>query len=697
MIDRKISRVALLQDYTGYPEKLLSELEEVAGKGYDTVCFYARIEEMDVFRKLCEKASSMGLSVSAFTAYMKYQEKYLSEHPEQRLVSAREMKDQDGLSTSSWGCPFNADFKERYFNFLREVAVCPGIIRIWLNDEASLPGSGCHCRNCRQAYSMDIGAEMPLVVEPEAGDWQDIKWRNYLKWNIGRWNAIHAEMVQVVHKINPEIKAIFQASPASDIWHNPWKSCVDLAGMAKQLDGLCTDPYYTFHKAPFFTPAETYLSEWSRFLVGMVPADGVVEIVPQGFSFSTFTRPLGVEDGLWSAIIPPACGVNIITPYTYTLQRCSPVQEAYESCFKMDRYFEKVFPLKYAAIVHGAGTEIYLRPIPADVPDSYDGVRVLPLAQALRHRGIPYGYLPDICLSDDAALSDYRVVILPEVDCLSSAMEDGIRRFNASNGNIVILGQLGIADETGSRHGRSLLEGLSGIRVLAETGDTRRFRIKDDYRKIDAFQHIDEDIVEKYSGGVYRPLYTLNCCVDAEVPSDAEIIAEFVDEYSVPTGNPAIVSLKCGGNILWFAGFPSHISFNGRYGLPVRNLSHLLFAALIEDVAGVLPSLRVEGWPPDVPMKNIWPLSHYHMSTFEFFPLSGEDHFIGVVASYFKEPTSFPMVLDLPPGRDLIEVKELISNRSIPFEKSDGKVRVQVDMKFDTPVVVMLFCLSHRC
>ena len=41
------------------------------------------------------------------------------------------------------------------------------------------------------------------------------------------------------------------------------------------------------------------------------------------------------------------------------------------------------------------------------------------------------------------------------------------------------------------------------------------------------------------------------------------------------------------------------------------------------------------------------------------------------MTSYFREPASFPMVLDLPEEKELDEVRELLSDEALPF-MSDG-------------------------
>ena len=693
MASRTITRVALLQDYTGASELLLPVIDDVAAKGYDAVAFFIKLEELDVFRRLCEKAASLGLGVSVFTGYMKYQYEYLSRHPQQRMVSVSGGVDQDGISNHSWGCPFNPDFKQRYFDFLRAIAAMPGVFRIAVNDEAYL-GDGCYCAHCQRAWAEQVGGQMPRIESPREDDWDDERWRAYLHWKMNRWDLVHGEMAEIVHQVNPATQVIFQASPAVDLWRNPWITGVNLAGMVEHLDGLSTDPYYTFHDVPHFQPREVYLSEWSRFLAGIVPAGKVAEMVPQAFSHPTFTRPLGAQDGYWAALVPPACGIDTVTPYTYTLQRCSPMQKTYEDCFRLDGYFERTAPLQYAGLVHGAQTEIYRRPMPAQTPGSYDGTRVLPVADALRHRGLPYAYIPDSRLHDAEALRSFPVLILPEVNCLSTAQAQGIGHYAEAAGNLVILGQLGVCDEVGSPHDASLLQQTADIEVIAETDEQRHFTLVPTHPLADALQTLlDEDIPERLRTDCYAPTGALTHCVDAEVPADAEVIAEFVTADGTATGRPAIVSLDRGSRVVWFAGFPARTTVTP-VGINVRNHAHLLLPALAEWAAGDKPPLRVENWPPSVPMKDLRPLDHRYMPTCEFFPLAGDDLFVGLVTSYFGEPTAFPIVLDIPPGKQLQSIEEAISGAQVSFEIRDGQATVEVALDFDTPALLYVFALA---
>jgi hypothetical protein len=504
-----------------------------------------------------------------------------------------------------------------------------------------------------------------------------------------RWNAVHAELAKVIRAVRPGIKVSFQSSPAVDLWMNPWYSAVDLAAMARDLDSISTDPYYTFHRR-IFDPAEVYLSEWSRFLAGIVPEGKQAGIIPQAFSHPTFTRPLNEADGIWSAIVPPACGVTFIAPYTYTLQRCSPVQKAYESCFGLDSYLEKTVPLAYAGIVHGLKSEVFKFPMRMETPDSYDGTRLFPVAAALRHGGVPYGFVADQSLERSETMTRFQVVVFPEIACMSEQERQGVGDYIRAGGNAIILGGLGEANETGENARRSLLAELFDLTVGEVSRSAQAFRLTSNNPAAKTLEYPDPEAARRYMDGTMAPLFTLSHTRNAIAPRDARVLARFKAD-----GNPAILSFhRYGGRVVWFAGFPTRTTQNARYGTTVLNQAHPLFARLTEWAAGRKPVLRVGGWPPKVPMRELRPLDRRFMPTFEFFPLRGEDCFLGVVTSYLREPTSFPMTLEVPEGRRLKRVVELLSRRRVPFRLKGTEATIKVQPTFDTPAFVYLFELE---
>jgi hypothetical protein len=688
MKKRTIIRSAFLQNYEGKLEKLYPVVDEVADKGY-TMVHLSGLDDLEHTHKLCSLAHARGLQVCIFTGYMKYDFAFIAENPELSMISARDTLDQDGLSMRTWGCPWNPRMKERYYNKLREISTYPGMTQIDLNDEAML-ADGCYCKICREEYDREIGGEIPCRPDPVLEDWQDPKWREYMAWRIQRWTDLHTEMAEVIREVNPDIQVCFQASPASDMWNNPWFTAIDLAGMAKTLDRISTNPYYTFHQR-IFDPAEVYLSEWSRFLVGILPEDKEVVIVPQGFAHPTFTRPMNESDGVWAAVVPPACGVNIASPYTYLLQKCIPMQAPYEETWKkLDPVFETVEPLRHIAVVHGLRTEVMQVPVPMAYPFNYDTTRMFPVAASLRQAGVPYGFLADSALADPERMAKFRVLALPQIGCLSGEERDGLRGYLQGGGNAVIFGELGDADETGGAT-PSLLTELFGIEVREAIGDAQVFTPEPGCPGFDNLRQFDPEAVRRLYDGTSEPLFGLSICRAALLPDDARVLGTFDAEGHLP----AIVSLeRYGGRILWFAGFPMRTMLHPSYNTWVRNRAHELVARLAEWTAGDAPPLRVEDWPPCTPMDEVRPLDHRFMATHEFLPSQGDDRFLGVITSYFREPAEYPMVLRVPAGRKLAQVTELMEDQSVPWTMSGDEARIQVNVTQNTAALVYQFELE---
>ncbi len=683
---RKINRIAFLQDYTGHPEKLLSLLPEVKKKGYSHVAFSAMFHEIDLVKELSNEAQSLGLKSCCFTGYMKYQQKYLSQNIDQRMVCSNEVKDQDNIDVF-WGCPFNPKFLKRYLDFLKVLASYNGVEEIWVNDEAALGASessfGCYCASCRNLYEQEFKLPIPLVV-----DWRDQQWKTFVAWRFKLWSNVHGMMKCTIKTINPQIRVAFLTSPSVAFYSGKnWATGIDLGAMINQIDGIYADPYYTFHHnfAINFTPRENYLSEWCRFLSGIMPEGKRAGIVPQGFSHATFSRPLSEADGYWSALVPVAAGITNIAPYTYTLQKKSPVQKVYEKCFKLDKYFEKVEPLKYAALVYGFNSGTYSW----NNKSSYDLDVVLPCAESLRQHGIPYQYLHDSQLQT-RNLSAYRILILPQISCLSSIQLEAILEYWEKGGNLLILGQFANCDESGQPRKENFLKSNFGVNVSDELLPDGKFELSSSSSFCKNFRQRN-DAFTKYQDGVYQPILGLTHARIISYDGNGKTVAFFSDRH------PSVVidSGKNGcGRMAYFAGIPSRLYYNQQYRLNVQNLSSKLFANVVEWTAGAQSELIVKRWPPRVPMNKLRPCDPRLVSTMEFFPLKGNNCFMGVIVSYFKEQAVFTMQLVIPKNRRLYRVTELISQKQVSFSIARQQAIISVKVDFDISALVYLFELE---
>ncbi|MAE65104.1 MAG: hypothetical protein CMJ18_12610, partial [Phycisphaeraceae bacterium] len=244
---------------------------------------------------------------------------------------------------------------------------------------------------------------------------------------------------------------------------------------------------------------------------------------------------------------------------------------------------------------------------------------------------------------------------------------------------------------------RSLLADLFDIDAPAfdeSQKPAQRFTLIGEHPVESTVQRPDPEAARRYFSGTCEPYFELTFSRNVTAPDDAEVIAEFCDESGSSTGRPAIMSLdRYGGRVVYLAGFPTRTSHNTVFRTWVRNLAHQFVARLAEWAAGPCP-MRVEGWPPSTPLGQVRPIDHRFMTTCEFFPLEGDDHFLGVITSYFREPMTFPMALTVPEGRRVKRVVELLSDDEIPFEQRDGDATVSVELTFDTPALVFRFELA---
>lgn len=213
--------------------------------------------------------------------------------------------------------------------------------------------------------------------------------------------------------------------------------------------------HYTFHIAGAagpFVPREVYLSEHCRFLSGLVSGDKTAELCPQAFSHPTFTRPLDERDGWWAGVIPAALGIDAVAPYTYLLQKISPMQKTYEASFALDKYFAEVRPVDFVAVVNSLETQCFH--MDADTAANGDAFwlhsRMMPVGAVMRHQCLPYVYFPSRRIHVET-LQQWPVVVLPNVTCLSLAARNHLREYVRSGG--VLWGLVGFRRERDTRRG----------------------------------------------------------------------------------------------------------------------------------------------------------------------------------------------------------------------------------------------------
>lgn len=692
---RPIKRIAFLQEYRNRPETLAAILPEVAARGYRAAAFSVRLGQEEAFAELARQAAALGLEVMAFTGFMKYEETWLRDHPDQQMVvsAAKGAADQDRLGIN-WGCPFNATFRQRYLDFLRRLGRIPNLAEVWVNDEAYLGFSerqvACYCPTCAAEWQRESGEAMPLPPFPD----RDARTR-FVSWRLRRWNEVHARMKEALNA-DHRVQAVFLSNPPCCIGLNPWVSAVDLAAMTAVLDGVMTDPYYTFHLAHGpngFLPREVYLSEMCRYVRGVASEPARAEICVQGFSHPTFTRPLDERDGWWAGVVPAALGLDGVTAYTYLLQKASPMQPAYEAAFRLDPFFARTRPLRFAAVVSSVETQC-MHLDAAQGPHAWQQSRMLPAADMLRDHALPHAYLDARRLARDD-LGSWPVIVLPGVTCLGGAARERLREYVAGGGVLLALGETATRDESGRRRRDAFMADLFGIRAQVPGDTPQGFAGAPDAAWFARLPWPDE-VTAQYMGGVNRPALSLNHAVTVETAGGgAEVLAEFHAE-SGRGATPAILRRPFGrGHALYAAGIPARTFVRPEFGRPALNWSGRVLAWLLGELAGARLPLRAEGFPPRVPMQEVRPLDPRWMPTAEFLPCAGPDLYLAAIPSYFREPMQFRIAATPPAGKIVREGRELIADRTVTIQSgADGRVGIDVEFGFDDAMKVFAFFLG---
>ena len=656
------------QDCLEYP----AILDHLKRQGYTGICLSISDPSQDTLiagigvqraREIAEMAAERGMRVAILTGYMKYHEALLQDHPEWRMkLSSGEY--------SEWGCPFNEEYKRVYLNLLRDIASIEAVKEIYLNDEAYLgfdeASLGCYCDNCQELFKEKVGQYPPLKA-----DWSSSLWREWISWRFEKWIEVHREMKKVVTETRSDIIVGFQSTPLVDLVnHNPWITGVDLAGMADVLDVLSCDAYHCSQR--YLIPVPTYLSELTRFFVaaGNKPCTIVVLGNP-----SPVAPRMDEKDGYWMGILPVAVGARGTVTWTYERMACNtPVTEAFEESFKLDKYLSQAAPLRYAAVVHGFQSEVWRHNQPSIEPwpgwnpvDTYDARYFRRMCEVLRHTGVPYSHLWDKRLTLEN-LDGYRAVILPQISCLSRDQMETLQSYADGGGGVVAIGQYGLYDEKGEN--REDVDNLQTLGVeIGEALLDGPFRIRP-----------LEDHPIFGDGAADLPI--LENAIEIKSLCGGKSIATLVDMNGEETGLSGMVIMEKGGRRVYIPGEVKLLHRNPGEHWPRRSTSPKLIANAVYWTAKGLPCLRIENFPPMTCLRRVATNDPRIIPTVELFPMVADGFYLAIIASYMGEEMTVKLAVDVRDGQTLTSVQDILTQESYDFHTAEnGSLLIQVRLK----------------
>lgn len=640
----------LFRSQDEYDPSLLLEAKE---KGYTQLGlsvgdWYSSDEPINLLRRVGEDAAQLGMQLSILTGYQRYAATALAEHPEWRMVF------EDG-SVGWEACPFHEDYQALYVEAMRKVAQIPSVQEIQLNDEAHLTDWGqhwgCYCERCIAQFRSEAGHEPPRVL-----DWESDLWRRWIQWRFDNWVRVHREIYDAVKQVRPSVLLSTQFDPAVCLrgW-NPWFSGVDIAAMAGVMDLLRVDPYHTYHRHDY-RPDITFLPENIRYLKGAM-AGKPVRIWTQGMTWPEFSRPLTAADGHWTAALPLALGAESTTYWAYPLMQEQPeVASAYEGSFRWDRYYGETEPVRYAAVVQGWQTKVWLLNQVREGRAAYDVDYFRPPCYTLRRAHVPYEHLWDRRLASDR-LSGLRVLLLPRVSCMSQEQAAAVRGFA---GGVVATSDTGCYDQVGKRVDRQAL--APRVRI-GEWGTFGGIAVR--FPAHPLFEGVEH---ERLAFTAYAP--------HVRADSTLEVLATFLDPSGKDTDVPAIAASVSEPRFLYFAFEPWGVRSTGELRRALSEICAGMLANAVRWAAGSAPPVSLEEPAP----KGV-----------ELFAGEGQDRYVVTLGNYYLEHDVVTLRLALPEGKGLALAYDAEARRKCPVTKTgDRSVQIPVPLEGKAVKVIVL-------
>jgi len=366
-------------------------------------------------------------------------------------------------------------------------AMKTGIDGVFLDGPVIYPDA-CHCDACKAKFAERYGVEMPLEE-----DWSNPDWLHLVEFRNRSLAEFMADSRAAVKAVNPEGVAFLNAGS----WQaNTWR-------FGRGIDQV--GPYEDFNGAEAFFhpgPRDHALLMWTATGKYMVAGGKPAVVFSHAALGSWHYIPMPWYEGQLAIAQTVACGANPWNAvFDYALDHSrdcaiAPVKEMQGFLSSHEEYYTRTQSCADVALLNSSQTATYYvsrRPefygdwgsgveenLVADtgggmkkldwgkMKQTCEGVldnSYLGYLSALTRSHIPFDVVLDDAISRER-LSRYRLLILPNVACLSDAQIEAIKDFVRGGGSVVAEFETGAFDELGRRRESNPLLEMFGVREL---------------------------------------------------------------------------------------------------------------------------------------------------------------------------------------------------------------------------------------
>ena len=370
-------------------------------------------------------------------------------HPDWIAVDANGERRRHWASPELWvTCalgPYNFEFMREVH---REIASRYAVDGIFGNRWS---GSGmCYCEHCQRNFRAATGLDLPRTTDP-----RDRARRAHLAWQEQRLFEVWRLWDREIRAINPRARFIANAGGGA-------LSPLDMKTVGEIADILIADRQARRGLMPIWINGKT--AKEYRAVLGPKPVGGIFSVgveEPYRWKDSVQAEPeirLWVAEGTANGMRP---WFTKFSGDLHDRRWLAAVERIYAWHHRAEPYLRNERPLARVGLVYSQQTAAL-----------YGGERArervedhtLGFYQALIEARVPFEMVHDRLL-DDERLHALKLLILPNIACLSDDQCDRLRAFVRDGGGLVATFETSLYDESGTRRRDFGLADLFGVRA----------------------------------------------------------------------------------------------------------------------------------------------------------------------------------------------------------------------------------------
>lgn len=430
----------------------------------------------------------------------------------------------------------------------------------------------CYCSDCQTSYLSATGKALPVLTSASEAEVDQ-----YMIWKRQAADQYMDRIKRTVKSFGPdkaytaEVFSIYGVGQKLD-----WG--IDLNNARSHFDILVSVAFLTENTEIVHYEDLNYGSTIIKFLKSMSPErEAVVMYGGNGTSHRLVIEPpIDLNIWLWQILSAGGrfwnCYFTNVPTVTHDRRNAFNEAEAYQFVKRHEKLLEQHVPVANVGIYYSDPTRLSYREKRVE-GDSF-GTEIRGVETVLMENHIPHDFVLDAQISQER-LQKYKLVILPNVRCMSANEIELLKNYVREGGNLIATYTTSLYDTDGRERADLGLAEVFGVQYTGKRVNTR----KDNYQFIQNRKHA---IVEKDSPHT-ELLFNAGFTLLTKPEKGAEVICTLVPTvHNQPPDKawveqlssefPTIVQHSYGkGKVVYFANQPDALSYEPGHPDP-RNL-----------------------------------------------------------------------------------------------------------------------------